>query len=514
MEFAVPSLAFVGTGTGGNNEGRGLYSSGVRGVAQDKYARGALGDPEMLYASDKVILDGERMTQREAAGMIARKLGYGNEELTQEERLFYYYVWPKTDPARGNEGAEREFLVSDVVDDLDRLEGMRKVLSFPVERKTFKNVDGNLNEVEVYVNPGRGPKFIPVRTAKADILQFEQKTQGIDRERVGELIEKMFPVPRPAVMEQTWFTNRPEGDVSHLLNWFEAVTPEQMGWIVEGARKSGFSEEEIAFLQRERIDDDDVLIEDGNRMPSGREMYMRLEAIAFLRDERLGRVLREHFPNVLEDITSDELWHAHAKVMGDVGKFASEFFVSADIDGMMYPVDYRHGNRDGRVSGWNYVAFSDEHLRVDHVYEYNPETDDFDLKWHESEGGATLRFTETPLGQELVAEAFDAIVGSRVDLLLRPSRFYGNPYLFRDGILVVFSLRVQRKRPPGVATPGGRRGVATPGGRRGRREPFGPSPVLWRGRLKLVARVILFHPNSWWGSIRPSTPADKNGDQL
>ena len=30
-EYAVPSMAFVGTGTGGNSEGRGLYSSGVRG---------------------------------------------------------------------------------------------------------------------------------------------------------------------------------------------------------------------------------------------------------------------------------------------------------------------------------------------------------------------------------------------------------------------------------------------------------------------------------------------------
>ena len=77
------------------------------------------------------------------------------------------------------------------------------------------------------------------------------------------------------------------------------------------------------------------------------------------------------------------------------------------------------------------MAFSDEHLRVDHVYEYNPETDDFELKWHEG-GGSAPRFTETPLGQELVARAFDAIMGSRVDLLLRPSRYYGNPYETRE----------------------------------------------------------------------------------
>ncbi len=46
---------------------------------------------------------------------------------------------------------------------------------------------------------------------------------------------------------------------------------------------------------------------------------------------------------------------------------------------MKYPVGAFHNptNRDGRL-GWNYVAFSDEHLRVDHVYVWNPATDKFE----------------------------------------------------------------------------------------------------------------------------------------
>lgn len=50
-----------------------------------------------------------------------------------------------------------------------------------------------------------------------------------------------------------------------------------------------------------------------------------------------------------------------------------------DIDGVKYPVGALHNptNRDGRL-GWNYVAFSDEHLRVDHVYVWNPATDKFE----------------------------------------------------------------------------------------------------------------------------------------
>ena len=416
MEFAVPSLAFVGTGTGGNNEGRGLYSSGVRGVAQDKYARGAIEDDEFITAWNKVVLDGVSMKQADAAKMIARKLSDG-QALTLDEHVFHYYIWPKINPKRlgASEFTTREWLADDIRADFRLLDRIRKMTSLPTKRVNDKHAPGGV--VEVYEPSEFGPS-LPVEVVNKDIKKFEQKTHGLDPEKIKEQIERIFPDVLPAVMEQTWFTNRPEGDVSHLLNWFEAVTPEQMGWILDGARKAGFSEEEIAFLQRERIDDDDVLIEKGNRMPSGREMYMRLELIASVRK---GGVAFSVVPlaQVYAEVVPLDLWTAHEEVMGDEGKFASEFFVSADIDGMMYPVDYRHGNRDGRVSGWNYVAFSDEHLRVDHVYEYNPETDDFERKWHEGVGSVP-RFTETPLGQELVAKAFDVIVGVDADLLLRP----------------------------------------------------------------------------------------------
>ena len=420
QEFAVPSLAFVGSGTGGNNEGRGLYSSGVRGVAQDKYARGAIEDDEFITAWNKVVLDGVSMKQADAAKMIARKLSDG-QALTLDEHVFHYYIWPKINPKRlgASEFTTREWLADDIRADFRRLDIIRKMTSLPTKRVNDKHAPGGV--VEVYEPSEFGPS-LPVEVVNKDIKKFEQKTHGLDPEKIKEQIERIFPDVLPAVMEQTWFTNRPEGDVSHLLNWFEAVTPEQMGWILDGARKAGFSEEEIAFLQRERIDDNDVLIEDGNRMPSGREMYMRLELIALRRQDVSYLYDKPQIAEMMsryDNVTASDLWEAHGEVMGDIGKFASEFLVSADIDGMMYPVDYRHGNRDGRVSGWNYVAFSDKYLRVDHVYEYNPETDDFEKKWHEG-GGSVPRFTETPLGQELVAKAFDVLVGVDADLLLRP----------------------------------------------------------------------------------------------
>ena len=481
-------LRFIGSGTGGNNEGRGAYSSGVRGVAQDKYARGALASPFYSTNEIPVVYDETTMRLGEAV-LIVRGTSHDEydpdaidedwmiNEIDYVARLLGVENNGRVEYNALRRELEDGFKNSEGPDYGEMLENYARILALPVEKRMvydygdgFVSFAGRANTYKMPDDSGykivrsemrevydRGEFYNDAEWVRKQYEELkklaENATFNVARyKKKLELLDKMLPeLPeaRPAVMEQTWFTNRPEGDVSHLLNWFEAVTPEQLGWIVEGARKAGFSEKEIAFLQRERIDDDDVLIEDGNRMPSGREMYMRLEVIsvfrtkkknaAYLRmQERLRRNPFEERPTeeetkgeTFDAVTTEDLRRAHRDVMGDAGKFASEFLVSADIDGMMYPVDYRHGNRDGRVSGWNYVAFSDEHLRVDHVYEYNPETDDFELKWHEG-GGSGPRFTETPLGQELVARAFDAIMGSRVDLLLRPSRFYGNPYETRE----------------------------------------------------------------------------------
>lgn len=453
-------FAYIGSGTGGNNEGRGAYSSGVRGVAQGRYA---------MYKVKAYKEAAKLLRYKGGNGRFLEKIGNtafrSEDEFWDAFQKFADIVDEELSAGRKiTRNKDGDYIVAGITVpkniallwsagmlhavDTDGIVDAWVGRLIPTDYRDDDSYDIALqnykDSIEVYESVPENKTSDPSTGFYISVLEDYMKS----KEGWLSLLDLLLPklekasvnLPRPAVMEQTWFTNRPEGDVSHLLNWFEAVTPEQMGWILDGARKAGFSEEEIAFLQRERIDDDDVLIEDGNRMPSGREMYMRLELIASVRK---GGVAFSVVPlaQVYAEVVPLDLWTAHEEVMGDEGKFASEFFVSADIDGMMYPVDYRHGNRDGRVSGWNYVAFSDEHLRVDHVYEYNPETDDFELKWHESEGGASLRFTETPLGQELVAKAFDAIVGSRVDLLLRPSRYYGNPYETskrnpRDGLVV------------------------------------------------------------------------------
>ena len=219
--------------------------------------------------------------------------------------------------------------------------------------------------------------------------------------REGALV--YMPREGGALMVQTWWTHRPAGDESHLL--------------VDGEPLSAENRERVAETLAH------LMVEYGVTMREMDEKMWRGWDDANQTGDMAYRTV-EWFFRQFTDVESP-------------AAAASRALYMHDIDGVKVPL----GKDEDGTELANYVAFSDEHLRVDHVYEYNPETDDFERKWHESEGGASLRFTETPLGQELVAKAFDAIVGSRVDLLLRPSRYYGNPYETakrnpRDGLVV------------------------------------------------------------------------------
>lgn len=435
-------FAYIGTGTGGNNEGRGAYSSGVRGVAQGRYAmykvkaykeaakllRYKGGNGRFLEKIGNTAFRSEDEfwdTFQKFADIVDEELSAGRK-ITRNKDGDYIVAGitvPKNIALLWSAGMLHAVDTDGIVDAwVGRLipTDYRDDDSYDIALQNYKD------SIEVYESVPENKTSDPSTGFYISVLEDYMKS----KEGWLSLLDLLLPklekasvnLPRPAVMEQTWFTNRPEGDVSHLISWLDPVTPEQMDWIVEAAEKAGFTEKEIAFLWGRH--------KKGKSTPLSQGVYMRLEAIFHSREHN----------KPLESYTNDEVWDIHERQVFTYGKMASEFLLTADIDGVRYPVNYRGGSRHGE-EGWNYVAFSDKYLRVDHVYEYNPETDNFELKWHESEGAVSLRFTETPLGQELVAEAFDAIVGSRVDLLLRPSRYYGNPYETakrnpRDGLVV------------------------------------------------------------------------------
>lgn len=140
--------------------------------------------------------------------------------------------------------------------------------------------------------------------------------------------------PTANIYEQTFFTNRAPGDESHLLKWYEPVSEENWNRIVSQAKKEGLTK---------------VLKElDGMDGSSGKQIYA---SIVFGFDNGKNSYSRE-----------DSLKYPKA---------ASEFLARADIDGIKYPVDSYGGKtiKDGDKSGWNYVSFRDDNIRVDHKWE-------------------------------------------------------------------------------------------------------------------------------------------------
>ena len=138
--------------------------------------------------------------------------------------------------------------------------------------------------------------------------------------------------PQRNLYEQTFFTDRAPGDESHLLKWYDAISDANWDRVIAQAEKEGLREKlKGAWWLRFNGDLEHFITDNGN---SGDAIY-----------ESLSRLLGSP-------------------------QAASEFLYRAGIDGVKYPVDSYGGKgvKDGDTAGWNYVAFSDEHIRVDHKW--------------------------------------------------------------------------------------------------------------------------------------------------
>lgn len=139
--------------------------------------------------------------------------------------------------------------------------------------------------------------------------------------------------------EQTWFTDRAPGDESHLLSWYEPVSEENLGRILEGLKKEGISDrfKDMYWLRYK-----------------GMSSYLKTNDI--------------HGALLDNGSTGDAVYQQLTSILGSP-KATSEFLARADIDGIKYPVDsYGKQVKDGDSVGWNYVSFRDDNIRVDHKW--------------------------------------------------------------------------------------------------------------------------------------------------
>ncbi len=430
LAYDKPDLHFVGTGEGAQVYGWGHYSSASRGVAQDEYARRYVWEYKRAMRNlkgaavfiggkpysnpDDLRMDYGRIQMdfwnvfdrngrggsvvRDANGDYVVTVNYtdGNKTSTYNQELVLYAaadIVMELNP---------ELIFSD-----DRF----GQIAWYFENGSYEHTKQSiLSTIEDFQKNDEEGSWVFLAT---ELLNGPLKSKKEFETFVKKLTEKTNNpkpnLPLPAVMRQTWWTHRPAGDESHLLNWFEDISEENFQSVAMAAKDAGATEAEL----------DDL----GDSVRTGGDAY-----------EWLGRFFEKK-----------------GMTKGEAKKAASEALYAHDIDGVKYPVAAFHNpaNQDGR-KGWNYVAFSDEHLRVDHVYEYNPETDDFERKWHETRGAGS-RFTETPLGQELVAHAFDVLIGVDADLLLRPWHYGNKADPFKGLVTAGLGREVNPVEPKGFA---------------------------------------------------------------
>ena len=273
-----PSLKKIGTGEGSQVYGWGLYGSTVRGVAERYAKQGAVEKGKFRVDEFGDVIWADVINSAKRNGRPIEKVSdETSEENLTIEQTAALWIWMD-----GLEGAKRN---------------AEKILS--------KDFSGN----ELY-------------RKKYKALYDELQKHG----------QEYTLASNEHLYEQTFFTNRAEGDESHLLKWYDAISDANWDRVIAQAEKEGLREKlKGAWWLHFNGDLEHFITDNGN---SGDAIYERL-----------------------------------SKLLGGP-QSASEFLARAGIDGVKYPVDSYGGKtvKDGDKAGWNYVSFRDDNIRVDHKW--------------------------------------------------------------------------------------------------------------------------------------------------
>ena len=357
VAYGKPDSKFIGSGEGAQVYGWGHYSSGVKGVARDEYA--------MRYVEDfqersKVQYKGDTKSAVSIGGVVYDNVVDFAYEASRIEEAIHNKLQNHEKIEKDEEG---NFVVGDKTVPKELLTFIAATRTALVDAQTVFSAWTGKAVPKDY----RDPEFYRIARYRAKSEQDsvlpmsrfygEMMLRGPlkSKKAWAAFVDSFFPKmerlkpegPLPAVMTQTWWTHRPEGDESHLLNWFEPIEGDNREIVIRA----------IEGIASDYNWDDEVL--DGEFGEDWRD-----------REDLTGGEVYEGVANLIYKDTFD---------FEKSRQWASEGLYAHDIDGVKYPVDsyFNDDNRDGN-KGWNYVAFSDEHLQVDSVEEWNPETLSFE----------------------------------------------------------------------------------------------------------------------------------------
>ena len=355
MAYGKPDSKFIGSGEGAQVFGWGHYSSNRKGVARDTYARRHVD----YYKNSRYFkYKGEPKTEIDFLGHTINTIAKLQVVLGRIDDVVWDTAWnggalPQNESGDfviGDKTIPRDALLFVAADQLGILTGEDVFDAWKgMASRNFRGADYyDVAKSSAKVDPeaGKAMEFYSSILRNGPLKNAQTWASFVDK-----FLPKMEQLesddPLPAVMTQTWWTHRPEGDESHLLDWYGPVSEENWARVLKTL--------------------EDLMAEHG--------VTERIMADSFGRGWRKREINGQNAYIMVTD------FFRHMTESGYPEKDASEALYAHDIDGVKYPVDafYNSANKDGRM-GWNYVAFSDEHLRVDSVEEWNPETDRFEPK--------------------------------------------------------------------------------------------------------------------------------------
>lgn len=355
MAYGKPDSKFIGSGEGAQVFGWGHYSSNRKGVARDEYAMRYVedfqkrskvqhkGDPKSAVSIGGVVYDNVVDFAYEASRIeeaLHNKLQ--NYERIEKDEEGNFVVGDKTVPKE---------LLTFIAATRAALVDAQTVFSAWTGKAVPKDYrDPEFYRIARYRAKSEQDSVLPMSRFYGEMMLRgplkSKKAWAAFVDTFFPKVERVIPEgPRPSVINQTWRTHRPKGDESHLLNWYEPLSEENWSRVLKTL-------EDLADEHGAKPYEMDAVFGRGwrDREVNGESAYI---------------MVADFFRHMTESDYPE--------------KDASEALYAHDIDGVKYPVDTfsNDDNMDGRL-GWNYVAFSDEHLRVDSVEEWKLETDRFE----------------------------------------------------------------------------------------------------------------------------------------
>lgn len=311
-----PSLRYVGKGEGNQVYGWGLYASSRRNIARS-YARKDVRDKRHGKMTGNVFSGFSFEGRRDSSKLLHN----GKEVNTPYDRDNIKSVV---------ESLMRRCTPEEFRRDLERL----KEDDYPGvwEEWIAEGLFGNWEEYD------------------GDPEDFNKGIkEGLDYLREhGDEYTLVDISPKEQIYSQTFFTNRASGDESHLLNWYEPVSDENIVRIKQGLEKENVKEKAGRFQGPTLFQDPTTLD----------------WIIEYTKDWFTSRVSLGDKP------TGGEIYDALSHYFFSSPREVSEFLARSDIDGVKFPA--RSYNRDtpldGNKVGWNYVSFRDDNIRVDHKW--------------------------------------------------------------------------------------------------------------------------------------------------